>query len=226
MNCHLTTDIAQAVSFIAAGRIVAFPTGTSYGLAADATQGYALQRLRILKGRPQDQTFTVMLKSSLWSEYLQLTSVESDFLQRVKKQPLTLLVKPQPSLDHLADDGLVGLRLIDHSVMEQFCQAVSVPLTATSANRTGQPPCFSPACVQSIFPGIIPDDQLEESNPRGASGTTYNLSLACVLDGGVLPQCPPTTIFRLTGPDSFTITRPGAISEEDLAIIITSNSTQ
>lgn len=208
----LTKDIAAAAAFIASGRIVAFPSGTSYGLAADATQGYALQRLRLLKGRPQDKSFTVMLSPTLWPQYLQLTPAESAFLDRSADQALTLLVKPQPSLAHLAQNDLVGLRVIDHPLMDQLCQTLLVPLTATSANRADEPPCFSPDCIQAAFPGLLPDDQLGEEDPRGASRTTYNLSLAAIIDGGTLPTCEPTTIVRLQADGAFNIVRPGAVT--------------
>ncbi|HBE90886.1 MAG TPA: hypothetical protein DDW41_06815 [Candidatus Andersenbacteria bacterium] len=208
----LTSDITAAAAFITSGRIVAFPSGTSYGLAADATQGYALQRLRLLKGRPEDKSFTVMLNPALWGQYLQLTATETAFLTRAANQALTLLVKPQPSLEHLAKADLVGLRVIDHPLMNQLCQAMPVPLTATSANRTDEPACFSPECVQAAFPGLLPDDQLGEDDPHGASGTTYNLSLAAIIDGGTLPPHKPTTIVRLQKNGSLTVVRPGAVT--------------
>ena len=217
----LTKDITQAITFIAAGRVVAFPTGTSYGLAADATQGYALQRLRILKGRIQEQSFTIMLKNTLWPEYLALSPREKTFLSHTAGQHLTVLVKPKPLLSHLAVDGLIGLRLIDHPQMDQLCRAASVPLTATSANHTGDTPCHSPACIQTAFPGLVPDKELNENEPRGASGTTYNLSLAAILDGGTLSPSRPTTIIRLSDKGGFTIIRPGAVTKDELNNMVT-----
>lgn len=207
-----TKDITAAAAFISSGRIVAFPSGTSYGLAADATQGYALQRLRLLKGRPQDKSFTVMLSPALWPQYLQLTPSEAAFLDCAANQALTLLVKPQSPLAHLAQNGLVGLRVIDHPLMDQLCQTLPVPLTATSANRADEPPCLSPDCIQAAFPGLLPDDQLGEDDPRGASHTTYNLSLAAIIDGGTLPPREPTTIVQLQPNGAFKIVRPGAVT--------------
>jgi L-threonylcarbamoyladenylate synthase len=194
---------------------VAFPTGTSYGLAADTLQGWALQRLRNLKNRPTEKTFTVFMRAGLYNEFLYLTAFEQALLTKMAQQPLTLLVKPTDDLAHLAQEGLIGLRVIDHPLMQALADAVDVPLTATSANRHGQPPCFSPREIERIFTNPLPDDQLGEENPRGATNTTYDLSLSGILDGGDLPTKKPTTIAKVVG-DTIEIIRKGPVSIEQL----------
>lgn len=206
----ITQDVAQAARLIRAGRLVAFPSGTSYGLAADTQQGWALQRLRNLKMRPATKTFTVFMRDELWDKFLLLRDEERRLLNKMAQQPLTLLVRPAKSLAHLVHDDLIGLRVIDHPLMEQFAQAVGTPLTATSANRSGEPVCFSPDDIERAFANPLPKAQLHEDEPRGASGTTYDLSLAAILDGGLLPPRPPTTIARLDGIRA-TIIRPGSL---------------
>lgn len=221
---QLTTDINTARRFLTEGRIVVFPTGTSYGLAADVLQGHALQRLRNIKGRPANKTFTIFMADELWGRFLYLTAREEQLLRKLFGQALTVLVKPRENIQHLAgDNGLVGLRLIDHPLMEKLAENYSAPLTATSANYAGGQPCFSPECVLNAFPGKLPDDRLGEEDPRGASGTTYDLSLACVLDGGTLPEHPPTTIARLKDAGGFEIIRQGALAKEDMIRVITSS---
>lgn len=214
---QLTTDINTARRFLTEGRIVAFPTGTSYGLAADVLQGHALQRLRNIKGRPANKTFTIFMADELWSRFLDLTVKEEQLLRKLFGQPLTVLVKPWEDIQYLAGDhGLVGLRLIDHPLMEKLAENYDAPLTATSANYAGGEPCFAPECVLNTFPGKLPDDRLGEEDPRGASGTTYDLSLACVLDGGTLPESLPTTIVHFKDRNNFEILRPGTISAEEI----------
>ncbi|MEX1997551.1 MAG: L-threonylcarbamoyladenylate synthase [Candidatus Andersenbacteria bacterium] len=203
---EITTDIKRAAYFIAQGRVVAFPTGTSYGLAVDACQGHALQRLRNLKRRPAAKSFTVCMAETLWPTYLNITATEKKILHAFSHQPLTLLVKPTELLVHLARTGYVGIRVIDHPLMEQLAQAVNVPLTATSANHAGKPPCFSPACISTAFPS-----KLDE--------TTYDLSLAGVLDGGVLPSRPPTTIARLDG-EQVKIIRAGSLTAAAITLAL------
>src|SRR3989344_4484300 len=184
MYLALMQDPRLAARYIVDGRIVAFPTGTAYGLAVDALQGHSLQRLRNLKQRPQEKSFSVFMKEILWEKFLQLTAEENALLRQLSGQPVTLLVKPKPSLAHLAQDGLIGLRVIDHPLMQGLAAAVSTPLTATSANLSGQDPCFAPACIRQQFPGKIDD-------------STYDLSLAVILDAGTLPKNSPSTIAKL-----------------------------
>ncbi|MFH1354339.1 MAG: L-threonylcarbamoyladenylate synthase [bacterium] len=179
-----TQDIKAAVFAIRQGRVVAFPTGTSYGLAADVLQGHSLQRLRNLKQRPDGKTFSIFLTPSLHGKYLKLTDDEERYLAENTNQPVTLLVKSKSSLEHLARDGLIGLRIIDHPLMQELADAAGVPLTATSANISGRPPCYTPTCVLDNFPGKL-------------DATTYDLSLALILDGGQLPHRPTSTIVKL-----------------------------
>jgi len=210
----ITKDITQAAKYIHEGRVVAFPTGTCYGLAANALDGYALQRLRNIKNRPEEKTFTVFMTNKLQAKYLDLTDPEKALLAKMADQPLTLLVKPASPLQYLAANNLIGLRVIDHPLMQKLAEVTKLPLTATSANRSGEPPCSSPTRVTKAFPGLLPDSYLDEEDPQGASGTTYDLSLAAVIDGGKLPPSQPTTIAQLD--NNIKIIRAGALSQKEL----------
>jgi L-threonylcarbamoyladenylate synthase len=191
-----TTNIDDVAQFIVQGRVVAFPTGTAYGLAVDALQGHAIQRLRNLKQRPQEKTFTIFLDQSLWDEYLDITNEEKNLLTRYANTALTVLVKPKESLMHLAQDGVIGLRVIDHLMMRDLAERAQVPLTATSANISGQVACYDVASIEKSFPGRI--------------GTTYDLSLAAILDGGDLRQGTQSTIVKIKN-GNLEIVRQGSL---------------
>ena len=181
---HLSAiSLSEAAHACSVGRVVAFPTGTSYGLAADAMQGFALQRVRNLKKRPLEKSFTIFMDPSLWDQYLVLQSWQRTWLERLTEKPATVLVKPKAALAHLAQAGLVGVRIIDHPVMLDLARTTLLPLTATSANISNEPACLSPACVQEQFRQEVADH-------------TYDLSLAGYLDAGVLPASLPSTIIR------------------------------
>lgn len=192
-----------AIEPLRQGRIVAFPTGTAYGLAADVLQGFALQRLRNLKNRPPEKSFTVFLNEALWDEFFELTPEEKKLLWAHQNQPLTLLVRPRPSLEHLARDGRVGLRVIDHPLMQELADEFNGSLTATSANKSGEIPSYSPEAIEKTFPWKIDDHD------------TYDLSLAAIIDAGELPPNPPTTIAVLAG-DKISIIRQGKLIPADL----------
>lgn len=212
MYTTITKNVAEASQFVKEGRIVAVPTGTAYALACDALAGHALQRLRILKQRPQEKPFTVFMSKQAVYLYINILIHEQELWEKYAGQPLTLLVEPKEPLKHLAQDGRVGLRMIDHSLMQALADATQVPLTATSANISGQPPAYDSETILKQWPGVQEDGPTSPSGLRGA-GTTYNLSLAAILDGGKLPQNPPTTIARLDG-EKITIIRAGALQPQ------------
>lgn len=200
----VTKDTQIAKKIIQEGRGVAFPTGTCYGLAANALSGHALQRVRNLKQRPQEKPLSVFMAPALWDIYVDLTLEEKVFLQQHTGAALTLLVSCKPPLAHLtcrtgrqAHNNKVGLRVIDHPVMAQLAEIMQLPLTATSANITGEDPCYSTLCIQEKFPGRV--------------GTTYDLSLGCILDGGNLQPGRVSTVAQLAGDGSITIIRQGAL---------------
>lgn len=194
MYAPITTDITHAVRIIQQGRVVAFPSGTSYGLAVDALQGHALQRLRNLKQRQADKTFSILLKNQLWDTYFAMTDEEKNMLKKYDGKALTLLVRPKGLLDHLAQDGKVGLRVVDHPLLHAFVEALDVPITSTSANVSGQDPCYTTACVVKTFPGKI--DPATPGYER-AGDTTYDLSLGCILDGGNLEPERISTVAQI-----------------------------
>lgn len=205
MILPVTTDIDYAVNIIRQGRVCAFPTGTAYGLAADTQQGFALQRLKNLKQRPAEKSFTVCMKETLLDRYVIISDLERQIMQKLQGQSVTVLLRPQDNLAHLAREGRVGVRLIDHPVMRQFVEALSVPVTATSANSAGQPSCYDPECIVAAFPSRTDE-------------TTYNLSLGAIIDGGQLPESKASTIIRINqAVNRLEIVRPGALSAKRLA---------
>ncbi len=196
MYAIVTKDVEIASRIIREGRVVAFPTGTSYGLAANALAGHALQRVRNLKKRPQEKPLSIFMPETLWETYLELSPKERIFLQQHAGAALTLLVRPKASLAHLAHEGRVGLRVIDHPLMQQLVDATQLPLTATSANIAGEHACYDTACIEAAFPG--------------KQDTTYDLSLGCILDGGPLVVKGASTIVQITDSE-VQIIRQGAL---------------
>lgn len=198
LELEINQNIAQAVQIIAEGRVVAFPTGTSYGFAVDATRGWPLTRLRNLKQRPHEKTFSIFMKESLYERFLDLTPEEEKILNAHNKQAFTILVKPKEDLVHLAKDGLVAVRMVDHELMAQLADAAETPLTATSANVSGQPSAFSPEEIAKQFSNPLPDEKIPHtSKVRGLSETTFDLTLGMVLDGGHLPPVEPSKLAKI-----------------------------
>jgi L-threonylcarbamoyladenylate synthase len=194
-------DLEQACDFLQAGRVVAFPTETYYGLAVDPCNRQALSRLFALKRRPPDKPVLLLVE-----DRRQLPLIVRDvpppfeiLLQEFWPGPLTLVF---PGKDTLPDmltgySSTVGVRQSSHPVAGRLVQAFGRPITATSANRSGEPAAVDAA-------GVI--DQL---------GPDVDF----VLDGGSTPGGLSSTIVGQEE-GRILLIRPGVIPFADILAVL------
>jgi tRNA threonylcarbamoyl adenosine modification protein (Sua5/YciO/YrdC/YwlC family) len=193
------TESASAAfeSCVAVGGLVVFPSDTVYGIACDAENPAAVQRLYQLKGRGMDKPSAVMffdLESAL-AGLPELGPRTRSALARILPGRVTVLL-PNPErrfpLACAADPGTLGLRVPSVALLD----GVRWPVLQSSANRSGEP---DPRRLEEVPEPI-----------RAAVGL--------VLDGGELPGTPSTVVdltqFEETG--SWTVVRPGAMEERAL----------
>ena len=145
-------DIDAAVEAIRAGNLVVYPTETVYGLAADATDPDAVERVFEAKGRDRNQPVSLAVPnvdSAL--EYTAPTEREEQFMREFLPGPVTVVVERRASVPDALTGGRprVGVRVPDHLVALALLEAVA-PLTATSANRSGNPSATSVDDVDAI----------------------------------------------------------------------------
>ncbi len=134
--------MAEAVRFLAAGGLVAFPTETVYGLGANATNGQAIARLYEAKGRP---AFNPLIAHVVDLEAAQtLARFNADAARLAAKfwpGPLTLVLAKASScpVADLATAGLdsIAVRVPNHPVAQEILKALGKPVVAPSANRSG-----------------------------------------------------------------------------------------
>ncbi|HJU15558.1 MAG TPA: L-threonylcarbamoyladenylate synthase, partial [Stellaceae bacterium] len=142
--------IARAAELLRAGRLVAFPTETVYGLGADAADERAVAAIFAAKDRPRFNPLIVHVPGL--AEALSL----ADFDARARKAaaqfwpgPLSLVLprRPQSGLSLLASAGLdtLALRVPAHPVAQALLRAAGRPVAAPSANRSGR---VSPTTAQ------------------------------------------------------------------------------
>jgi L-threonylcarbamoyladenylate synthase len=148
---------AEAARALARGRLVVYPTDTLLGLAAAATDRAAVDRLERVKGRPSGQAISVALSSTeevdTWAE---LSCEARGWVRRHLPGPYTLLVRPSRLARRsfprsiLAPGGRLGVRVPDHPLARALARSAG-PLTATSANRHGQPSARTVADARRAF---------------------------------------------------------------------------
>jgi L-threonylcarbamoyladenylate synthase len=146
-----------------AGRVIACPTETQMGLLADALNEEAVQRVCELKQRPPNEPLPLIAPSLEAALALACdVSVEARALaQRYWPGPLTLVLRARPGLPApLLKQGTVAVRVPGPSPALELVQAFGGPLTATSANLSGQAPITTEAELRATFgdalAGIVP----------------------------------------------------------------------
>jgi len=193
------SQIAEAARRIRAGGVVAFPTETVYGLAADALNPDAVLKVFELKGRPESQPMSVIVSGTRMAQRVVKSWPERAkvLANRFWPGPLTIVVRRSPDLPYQVTAGRdgVGLRCPDHPIALALLETCGFPLLGPSANRSGQPSPTSADHVRRAFP----DSDL------------------LVLDGGPCRTGIESTIIEV-GPDGDRILRVGAITPEELGV--------
>ena len=189
--------VDEAIALLRDGQVVAVPTDTVYGVAADPFQAGAADRLFVAKDRPKDVQLPILIASP--ADLAALVEGEVDvFARRLVDRfwpgALTIVLPRKADLRGLdlgGDPTTIGVRCPDHRLVRELCREVG-PLATTSANRHKEP------------------------TPPDAAGVAEALgdAVALVLDGGVCEGAPSTVVSVLD--DEVTILREGRISLDQL----------
>ena len=184
--------IAQAGRALQRGRLVVIPTDTVYGIAADAFNADAVERLLKAKGRGRQMPPPVLVSSPFTLDALATGIPEwaRALVEEFWPGPLTLIFRQQPSLqwDLGETRGTVAVRMPDHDVAIDLLSRTG-PLAVSSANRTGLPPATDADDAEAMLgelvrvlldagptPGPVPSTILDCTSERGR-----------VLRQGILP---------------------------------------
>ncbi|MEP7303911.1 MAG: L-threonylcarbamoyladenylate synthase [Acidobacteriota bacterium] len=187
----------QAVLAIRRGGVVAMPTDTLYGLAVDPCRAEAVERLFAVKGRAASQALLLIAADvdQVRTWIGDLPPLAARLASQFWPGPLTLLLAPPAALPPAVSAGTsrVGVRVPAHAVARALCGACGRPLTATSANLSGEPPSASP------------DDIARTLGDR----------IDVLVDAGMAPGGPPSTIVDATGAVPLLV-RAGAIAWDEI----------
>lgn len=195
------TEVDQAANLLRAGRLVAFPTETVYGLGADATSADAVRRIFAAKGRPATNPLIVHVADVETARRCAVgwSGAAQTLAAAWWPGPLTLVLPRHPAIADEVSAGrpTVGLRVPDHPVALDLLRAFGGPVAAPSANRSNR---VSPTTAQHV---------------RDEFGYAVDL----VLDGGECAVGIESTVLDLTRAVP-TILRPGGVSRKQLEFIL------
>lgn len=196
-------DISTAATFLRQGGVVAMPTETVYGLAADALNGDAVRKIFLAKRRPMDNPLIVHISDISDIERFNLVS---DFPEKAKKLaekfwpgPLTIIMKKSDIIPDEVSAGLdtVAIRLPSHNTARELIKASTTVLAAPSANKSGSP---SPTTAQHVMNDL-------------------NGSIDAVVDGGMCDVGVESTVITLAT-STPRLLRPGLVTVEEIEEVI------
>ena len=190
--------IDEAGRLICDGQLVAFPTETVYGLGADATNGKAVARIFLVKGRPHFNPLIVHVPDIDHAAALgQFSDTAHQLAAAFWPGPLTLVVprRQNSGIAEVVSAGLptLAMRVPDHPIAQALLRSAGRPLAAPSANRSGH---VSATRAEHVAADLGP-------------------SVAMILDGGATVHGLESTVVDATGED-IVVLRPGAISIQSL----------
>ncbi len=202
----ITIDIDRAVAALRAGGLVGLPTETVYGLAADASNDAAVDRIFSAKGRPRGHPLILHVADLDTAERCGVFSdVAHQLAERFRPGPMTLLVPRTSSVSDTVTGGRdsVGIRIPAHPVAAEVLRRHGGALAAPSANRFGE---VSPTTAQHVVADL---------------GGHLDPDLDLVLDGGPCTVGVESSIIDTTC-SPVQLLRPGAVTADDLDTILAS----
>ena len=152
--------LARAIDLLRAGEVIAIPTDTVYGVAADGFDEDAIKALFEVKKRPRDKPIPLLLSDA--SDLDRVAENVTDAVSRLSDKfwpgPLTLVVAARSTVPRIlrAEGNSVAVRVPDHATPRALARALGHPVAATSANRSGGPDPSTAAQVVAQLGGRIP----------------------------------------------------------------------
>ena len=186
--------LKKAVAILKKGGAVVFPTDTSYGLAVDALNPKALEKIYSIKGRRKNMPCSIIPPTRAYMRSLAMISSEALLLMR-KYWPgaLTLILPQRKQLpDLISKEGGVAFRYPDYALTIALARALGRPITATSANRAGQGDLYDSKDIMALY--------AKRKNRPDA-----------LIDAGILPRRLPSTIVKINENGNFEILRQGSL---------------
>jgi L-threonylcarbamoyladenylate synthase len=197
--------IEEIVEILRSDGVIVYPTETFYGLGANGFSAAAIRKVYRLKKREPLKPLSVVISDL--SMLSQITSEIPSFFRQVVSKfwpgPLTLILKASPAVpdELLGQEGTIGVRLTGHKWVRSLVRQAHFPITATSANISGEMAISHPKKAKKLFEGLVD----------------------LIVDGGTTRGLLPSTVVDLSGKEPRLI-REGAIPSAQLKKYLSSLS--
>lgn len=189
----------QTSQLLRSGGAVIFPTDTLYALGVDATNKAALRLLFKIKNRPSTKPIPIFVKDlDMLRRYAYIEYGKEKILEKLWPGAVTVVLNKRPSLPQelTGEYNTVGVRIPAHEVPMRLVKSLGLPITATSANISGE---GHSARIRDII------------GQFGKQDIRPNI----VLDAGDIPESKPSTVLDFTHEEP-EILRAGPVTNDQL----------
>jgi L-threonylcarbamoyladenylate synthase len=199
--------IRDALTALAAGEAIVYPTETFYALGVDALSTDALERLFAIKGREPGKPVALIAADSAMAFAVarEIPAQARALAEAFWPGPLSLILPAREGIPAalIGADGGVGVRVSSHPIARALAAGLQRPLTATSANLAGESPAVEPESARRAF-----GDKVK-----------------VFVEGGRLAGGAPSTMVSVTR-TGIRVLRAGAVSERQLAAALRASASR
>ncbi len=161
--------LSYAVKAMKKGGIIIYPTETSYGIGADATNARTVKKINRIKTRKGKFIPIIVSDMKMAEKYIILNNDIKKLIKKFMPGPLTLVVKKRMKTKKL----LGGFRISSNKTAVNLARKLGKPITATSANISGNKPIYKISEIKKTFMGKVD----------------------LIIDAGSLPKRKPSTVY-------------------------------
>ncbi len=184
-----------AAQTILDGGIVIYPTDTAYGIGADILNPSAIEKLNSAKKRPSEKQYTAIVNDLQKAErFCVLNDLERKLIAKFMPGPLTLAVDKKDIVPSIIQSCDFAFRIPDSYISKEIPRLSNTAITATSANISGE---MTPYSISDINPDLLSKVDI-------------------VIDAGILPKRPTSTICKIYPDKRIKVFRKGAIDISDI----------
>jgi L-threonylcarbamoyladenylate synthase len=188
--------VEKSVNSLSKGNSIVFPTETSYGLGADATNARAVEKVIAIKKQPAHKEISVIVDSlETIQKYGEISTETEKLIKHSFPGPITFIIPKKDGALNALPGNTVAFRIPPHGIAFELALRFGKPITATSANLHGKPPIYTGREAIETFTGAVD----------------------LIIDAGILPHNHPSTLFDITHKK---VVREGTVTEEEILDVL------
>ena len=202
---HHKQIINACVLALKQGKILAYPTDTSYGLAIDSENFEAIKKLYRIKGRNFNKPIHIVVPTVEYAKKIvRWNKTASQLAEKFWPGAITLILGLRAKGEGYrllsAGNGTIGLRMPNNQIALDLVKYLKKSITATSANISGKKDCYSAADIVNQFKN-------QKNKPD------------IIINAGKLPKRKPSTVVKIET-DQIEILRQGPITEKQISQLL------